>query len=120
MAAQIASVAYGAKTNKVKAITITWTSATGGAVVQSFNMDGALVRMVTNPGASAPTADYDITLVDADGVDLLAGEGADRHTTASEQLFPANTPYHVGAVDFTIAAAGDEKTGTCILYVVWG
>ncbi len=120
MAAQIVTLAYGDKANKIKTVTITWTSATGGAVTQAFYMDGALVRMVTNPGATAPDPNYDITLVDADGVDLLAGEGADRHTSTSEQVFPTNTPFHIGTVTFTIAAAGDEKTGVCTLYLAWG
>ncbi len=119
MAAQIVSVAYGAKTNKIKTVTFTWTSATGGAVTQAFFMDGAIVRMVTNPGATAPTT-YNITLVDADGIDLLAGEGANRDTSNSEQVFPTNTPFHNGTVTFTIAAAGDEKDGVCTLYLAWG
>ncbi len=120
MVAQIASVAYGAKEHKAHTIKITWTSATDGSVVQSFDIDGAIMRMVTNPGATAPTDDYDITLVDADGVDLLAGEGANRDTSTSEQVFPTNNPLHNGLVDFTIASAGGEKTGTCTLYVAWG
>ncbi len=120
MVAQIATVAYGAKAKKVHTIAITWTSATDGSVVQSFVMDGAIMRMVTNPGGTAPTDDYDITLVDADGVDLLAGEGSNRDTSTSEQVFPTNPPLHTGAVDFTIAAAGAEKIGVATLYVAWG
>ena len=120
MVAQIATVAYGDKRNKIKTILITWTSATGGGLAQDFHMDGAIVRVVTNPGATAPTDNYDITLVDDDGVDIIAGELANRDTSTSEQLIPTNTPFHYGTVAFTIAAAGDEKTGTCTLYVAWG
>ena len=120
MVAQISTVAYGDKSDKIKTILFTWTSATDQSVSQTFLWDGALVRMATNPGATAPTDNYDITLVDADGIDLLAGEGANRDTSTSEQVFPTNTPFHNGTVTFTIATAGAEKTGTCTLYMAWG
>lgn len=43
-----------------------------------------LTKAVTNPGATAPTALYDITLVDADGLDLADGSLENRSATASE------------------------------------
>ena len=119
MAAQIVSVAYGDKSNKIGTITFTWTSATGGAVTQAFHLDGAIVRMVTNPGSTAPTDNYDITLVDPDAVDLLAAEGINRATSTSEQVFPTNTPFPYGDVTFTVANAGDTKDGVCVLYIAW-
>ena len=50
---------------------------------------GFVVRVVTNPGATAPTADYDITIADEDGCDILGGEGSDRSASDSEQIIPA-------------------------------
>ena len=47
---------------------------------------GRLLSLHTNPGATAPTDQYDITLVDGDGLDRLQGVGANRHTTNSEQV----------------------------------
>lgn len=47
---------------------------------------GRLLALHTNPGATAPTANYDITLVDGDGLDRLQGVGLNRHTTNSEQV----------------------------------
>ena len=44
--------------------------------------------MITNPGTPAPTANYDITLTDEDGIDLLDGAGANRHTSNSESFYP--------------------------------
>lgn len=54
------------------------------AVLPKFQ--GRLLSLHTNPGATAPTANYDITLVDGDGVDRLQGVGANRHTSTSEQV----------------------------------
>ena len=48
--------------------------------------EGRLVAIRTNPdGTTAPTDQYDITLVDADGVDRLQGVGANRATATSEE-----------------------------------
>jgi hypothetical protein len=47
---------------------------------------GRLIGLHTNPGATAPTDNYDITLEDADGLDRLQGVGANRHTTTSQQV----------------------------------
>ena len=48
--------------------------------------EGRLLALHTNPGATAPTANYDITLEDADGLDRLQSVGLNRHTTSSEQV----------------------------------
>lgn len=106
---------------KVRKHTVAWTSDASGDASQTITIDGAIVRVVTNPdGTAAPTDNYDVTLIDPDGVDLLAGEGADRDTANSEQIFPSNTPFHNGDVTVTIANAGDTKEGTVVLYVAWG
>ena len=47
---------------------------------------GRLVAFQTNPGATAPQSNYDVTLPDADGLDRLQGVGANRHTTSSEAV----------------------------------
>lgn len=47
---------------------------------------GRLLHLRTNPGSTAPQDNYDITLVDADGVDRLQGVGANRHTTSSQEV----------------------------------
>ena len=48
-------------------------------------ISGRLLALETNPGAVAPTSDYDITLVDAEGHDALEGVGANRHTSNTEK-----------------------------------
>jgi len=48
-------------------------------------IEGFLIALETNPdGTTAPTASYDITLVDDEGLDVLQGAGADRHNTNTE------------------------------------
>lgn len=48
-------------------------------------IEGRLVAIATNPGATAPTANYDITVEDQHGADVLQGCGLNRHTTNSER-----------------------------------
>ena len=49
-------------------------------------ISGRLTKMVTNPGGTAPTANYDITLPNGDAIDLLQSLGANRHTSNTEEV----------------------------------
>lgn len=106
---------------KVRPYRVAWTSDASGDATATLPINGAIVRVVTNPdGSAAPTDNYDLTIVDEDGVDLLNGEGVDRDTANSEQIFPTDVPFHNGDVTVTIANAGDTKEGVVAIYVVWG
>ena len=48
-------------------------------------IEGRLLALTTNPGSPAPTANYDITLLNQHGADVLQGVGANRHTSNTEQ-----------------------------------
>lgn len=52
------------------------------------DLKGFIFLVVTNPGTTAPTADYDIVLNDGDGIDIMGGELGDRSATVSEQAIP--------------------------------
>ena len=105
-------------------ITWAWTSddATGAVTCEAVKVKGRVQRCVTNPGATAPTADYDIVINDEDGVDVMQGELTDRHTSASEQAWPlvGTLPVEVlvlGDLTPVVSAAGNSKIGEIILYV---
>ena len=57
--------------------------------VLSKPIDGYLLALETNPGATGPTANYDITIENDNAVDVLAGAGANRHTSDTEVAYPA-------------------------------
>lgn len=107
---------------------ITWTSDGAGAV--SGNLGGLIrrgyiyqVQIVPGAGGVAPSASYDITLLDAYGVNLLvhgstdAGLNLSATAASAVQLFPAY--YHDGTagLELTVANAGASKSGTVILLV---
>lgn len=54
------------------------------ATALSVPIEGRLIQIVTDPGSTAPTDNYDITLVTAAGLDVLQGVGANRDTANTE------------------------------------
>lgn len=70
-------------------ITATGDGATGSIPATTLSslgifIDGTILAVITNPGATGPTDNWDLTLLDADGVDRLGGACADRDTSTSE------------------------------------
>jgi hypothetical protein len=84
---------------------------------------GCVYAMETNPGSTAPTDDYDITLTDTDGVDLLGGQGANRDTATSE-IVPAKigsvfacAPTHEAFTLNITNNSVNSATGTVKVYI---
>lgn len=113
-------------------LTVDWTSDGSGNVSEAISVANMkhligknLAHFITDPGSPAPTDNYDLTLLDVYGVDVLGGEGVDRDTVNSEQGIPAIKSGIYGdriidtALTFTIAGAGDSAQGTVILYFRW-
>ncbi len=75
-----------------RVVKVHWVADASGAVTSTAisGMHGFLVKAVTDPGATAPTASYDITLKDtSDGVvDAAKSLLIDRHTSNTEMIFP--------------------------------
>jgi len=75
---------------RMEVITLTCTAdaaaATFPATALTNKFSGTLLQLETNPGATAPTANYDIVLTDAEGHDVLEGVGANRHTSTTEKV----------------------------------
>ena len=78
-----------------------------------------IVGLATIPsGVAAPTDDYDITVTDADGHDVLWGAGANRDTADTEYVARASLAAVAGSVlTLTVANAGDTKSGVVVLYI---
>lgn len=120
---------------EVECCTVTWTSNSAGAATATINgVRGEILGFQTNPsGASglAPTDNYDITLTDRDGFDVLGGLGADRDQTNTERVdttdlkdaasgggyvLPAFPRPTVGPLAFAVAGAGAANVG---VFRVW-
>lgn len=108
----------------VKKITCAWTSEDGGdnagkaQKTTTYAYSGEVIRLVTDPGAAAPTADYDVYVYDEDSADILMAGGLNRHTSTTEQV--AASSLGIVANDkltFSVENAGNAKNGTIYLYI---
>ncbi len=132
MADQIVTItmAEHARGPEPNTITIDWTSATAETVTvaigatyhatnpygSSAKLMGFIDRVVTNPGSTAPT-EYNATLTDVAGVDVMEGTLSGRSATESEQVIPPKRTWIDGELTLNITGAGAEKTGTLTIYM---
>jgi hypothetical protein len=105
----------------LRKIRFDWTSDAAGAAdaVTEKAYNGCLERLVTIPdGVAAPTDNYDATLLDEDGADILMGAGANRDTANTEQVLASS----LGCVANDVLAlhitnAGNAKKGALLVYL---
>lgn len=114
---------------RVRKITFDFVSAADGTATKTYFVSGTIVRVTFDPGAVAPTDNWDVTLTDPHGIDVLAGQGANIDTANTSHVcpgMPITDGTTVGVVPIAvaddlilaIANAGDSKTGKVILYVM--
>ena len=108
--------------SSIKKIHWNWTSTNGGAadLATTYAYDGQILDVVTIPGAAGvqPTDNYDITITDEDGIDVLGGQGANRSNATSQHILQST----FGAVasdklTLNVTNAGNAKSGEVILYI---
>jgi len=129
MAGSMEEVLVGNPLNRLLKYHLHWVSDGSGAVdVTTSYISGILRRVSFAPGDPAPDADYDVTLLDSAGYDVLNGQGADRSATEAETIAPGvetivdavSSAAPVALADelnLVIAGAGAEKEGDIYLYV---
>lgn len=104
-----------------KKVAFAWTSDGSGDATgtTSAAFDGKIEGLTTIPdGVAAPTDNYDITITDADGHDVLLGAGANRDTANTEHVTSASLAAVAGSkLTLTVANAGASKQGTAIVWV---
>lgn len=104
-----------------KKVTFAWTSAAGGtaSATTTATFDGDLIGMATIPdGTAAPSDNYDITVSDANGHDVLLGQGANRATATTQYVAGTSLTGVSGSkLTLAVANAGDTKKGTVVLWI---
>jgi len=112
-------------------ITLSWTADAADATVPSTTIDAALYVIKgwylysaeTNPGATAPTDNYDIVLNDTDDLDIAGGLLQNRDTANTEMVNIGTSahgyPVVKGNLTFSLSNnAVNSATGTLILTFV--
>lgn len=110
-----------------------WTADGSGDVeyIMGAELDGVLELLRTVPGADAaqPDDNYDVTLENEDGVDVLQGAGANRDETNAEEVVPLLAHQTLGVTDawlkvpvaglhtLKVAHAGALNKGTVVVLV---
>ncbi len=86
---------------------------------------GKVVMIVTDPGATAPSDNYDLYIKDSAGVDIMNGTTENRDTANSEQAMPKwGTDYFhprpvYGALTFSLSGNSvDSALGEVFIYMV--
>lgn len=99
----------------------TWTPYVPGRAPSSeaVSIEGfSIINVVTDPGSTAPTDNYDITFTDSRGADLLDGECLNRDTSTTERCSAGPLPVY-GAVTMNISGNSvNNATGTVVVYLV--
>jgi hypothetical protein len=103
----------------IKRIKWTWVSTAGGAadLVTTLSYTGQIVALVTDPGTAAPTDNWDLTITDQDGVDVLNALGANRDTANTEQVVTGMGVVVGQSLTLNVTNAGDSKEGVVYLYL---
>jgi len=110
------------ETRTVKKITMDWLSDASGDVsgTDTKVLSGQILRVVFIPdtGGTKPSAAYDVTCLDSDGLDVFAGDGANLANDASSQFIPVftNGIAFDGILSLVVANAGNAKGGQVIIY----
>lgn len=119
----------------IRKVTGDWVSDDSAGTVSgtTTKIVGRLLKLVTNPSATAPTDSYVIAITDEESQDVLANIQntagmSDRDTTNTEELYLhllnndgtrigiAAYPVVCDKLTIAISAAGNSKAGRFILY----
>jgi len=112
----------------VYVITFTWVADDSDGSVPSAEtsgpLNGMILKVVTDPGATAPTDGYAVTLTASEGADVMGGALGDLDTANTEQWFPqagtdAPRPVYVAGT-LTMALTGNsvnDALGTLTVYI---
>lgn len=109
----------------VKKIAWDWLSAADGSVgsvtgrVTTNTYNGAVLRAVFVPDAAAtqPSDNYDVVINDADGYDILAGQGANKSNAAAVTVVASMGAVANDTLTLGVTNAGDSKGGIVYLYI---
>lgn len=88
-----------------------------GVSIESY--DGLIVLVCTVPGTSAaePDDNWDLVLQDADGVDLLAGQGLNRDEATTEYINSGMGGLASSKLTIGVSGAGNDKTMDVYVYI---
>lgn len=82
-------------------------------------IDGTILAITTNPGATAPDDNYDILLVDSDGLDRLAGYGLNRDSASAKRTPIPECPVVSQNEELTLTITGNSTVEAVTVLTIW-
>lgn len=122
MAGTITSAYPEATRDGVRRVVLTCTADAADGSFPEFDLtglEGTLLAVQTNPGATAPTDNYDVTLVDGDGLDRFNGVGLNRDTTTSERVVISGAPFVAIGEALTLTITGNSVNSAVIVITIY-
>jgi len=113
-----ATVTWARLSSKVWRCQIAWSGTSGNTTITDNNVAGMVLYAEVVP-ADSPTADYDITITNAAGIDLFGGQLNNLSSSAAERREPV-VPYVYwsGSHTFTWANQSEASaSGTVYVYI---
>lgn len=121
-------IAKGGRSRRVEVVTTTWVADSAAATIPdlSIPLAGYCLKVITNPGTTAPTDNWDITLGDPEDstLDAAASLLLNRHTTTTQQVYPlisgGAVPIFLSGT-YTLSVSGNSvnsATARIIFYLV--
>ena len=82
-------------------------------------IDGTLLVAQTNPGSTAPDDNYDITLIDGDGIDRFGGKLLNRDSATSERAVIPGSPFVSISDDLTLSIDNNTVNSAVIVLTIY-
>lgn len=89
-----------------------------GSTTHGINADIKGVVFKPDTGGTVPTDQYDVTLTDANSIDLLNGQGANLSSTNSIAVTSDLLPITGDKLALTVANGGNAKGGVVYVFLV--
>jgi len=120
MAGTVTETVQNINNPPVDVISLAWVSDASGDVSgtnTAKNYSGTVSRVHFIPSATAaPTANYDVTILDDDGVDVIDAQGADRSATLKEAITGFGEVMG-SELQLVVANAGNAKEGIVVIHI---
>jgi hypothetical protein len=113
-------ISSSAVSQRVEKVVIDWVGDAADASVPALSvpLKGFLIQAITNPGATAPTDNYDIQITNSEGASISGTNLDNRDTANSEAVIFSAPPLCDG--DMSLAVTNNSvnsATGRIVLYL---
>lgn len=83
------------------------------------NIDGIVYMVETDPGTTAPTANYDMTLLNNNGIDIMGGNLANRSATLTQRASPLNYQAQPVKGPLTLTMSNNSVVNAMFTVRIW-